>query len=417
MIKVVSADKMWRLAVMAKILLGAAILILGIGMSGCSNKGCSTATPGSAGAGSGGTSGGATQSTGACTLGGGNPTATGSPAAFAYYENQGTIGATMLDTSGNFGQLVNFANPPGSFQALGIMVIAQTKWLYQVVGLQLEGYSINGRTGALTAISGSPFGLSGTEVASLATDSAGKFLFVCAANNDQVEVFSIDQTSGALAPVGTFATAGFAAQATSDGLGKYLYVTAGNLGGTVDVYTIGSTGQLTPIAGSPFFISIATLRSEPTGKFLIGVTGNGANNGVIIDKNVYVFSIDQTSGALSQVTGSPFATSSIPANVAVHPNGTLVYTFNGTVNGATPVEGFQLDTTSGALTALAGSPFSGMVATAGFFDQSGAFLFLHPVGNIEVAGVDPKTGVLTAIGSPVTGVGNSTQAWAVTDPH
>jgi 6-phosphogluconolactonase (cycloisomerase 2 family) len=258
--------------------------------------------------------------------------------------------------------------------------------------------------------------LSGTEVYSLATDSAGKFLFVCAANNDQVQVFSIDQTTGALATVGTFATAGFAAQATTDGLGKYLYVTAGNLGTTVDVYTIGSTGLLTPIAGSPFFISIATLRSEPTGKFLVGVTGDGANNGFGPDNHVYVFSIDQTTGALSAVSGSPFATTFIPANLAVHPKGTLVYTFNATVSGTSPVEGFQLDTSSGALTALTGSPFNGMSATAGFFDQSGAYLFLHPPGAIEVAAVDSTTGALTAIGSPVTGVGG-TQAWAVTDPH
>src|SRR5947199_5256925 len=97
-----------------------------------------------------------------------------------------------------------------------------------------------------------------------------KFLFVCAANNDEVQVLSIDQTSGALAPVGTFATTGFAAQATTDGLGKYLYVTEGNLGGTVDVYAIASTGLLTPIASSPLSISIATLHSEPTGKFLVG---------------------------------------------------------------------------------------------------------------------------------------------------
>jgi 6-phosphogluconolactonase (cycloisomerase 2 family) len=322
----------------------------------------------------------------------------------------------MLDTSGNFGQLVGFAPPPSSLQALGVMLVVQTKWLYQVVGLQIQGFSINGGTGALTEITGSPFSLSGTEVSSLATDAAGKFVFVLAANNDQVEVFSVDQTSGALAPVGTFATAGFAGQATTDGLDKYLYVTAGNLGGTVDVYTIGSTGILSPIAGSPFFISIATLRSEPTGKFLLGVTGNGANNGVGTDNHVYVFAIDQTSGALSAVSGSPFATTNIPANLAVHPNGTLVYTFNGTVNGPTPVEGFQFDTSSGALSALAGSPFTGMVATTGFFDQSGAFLFLHPTDTIEVSAVDATTGALTAVGSPVTGVG-STQSWAVTDAH
>ena len=401
-----------------KILLGAAILVLAIATSGCNTSGCSSATPGSSGGASSGSSGGATHSTGACTSGGGNPTATGSPAAFAYYENQGTIGATLLDTSGNFGQLVGFAPPPSSLQAPGIMLVVQKKWLYQVVGLQLQGFSINGGTGALTAITGSPFSISSTEVYSLASDSAGKFLFVSAANNHLVEVLSIDQSSGALAHVGTFATAGFAAQVTTDGLGKYLYVTAGNLGNTVDVYTVGPTGTLTPIAGSPFFISIATLRSEPSGRFLLGVTGDGVNNGSNLpgDNHVYVFSIDQTTGVPSQVPGSPFATTFIPANLAVHPNGILVYTFNGTLNGTSPVEGFQLDTSSGALTALAASPFTGMMATAGLFDQSGAFLFLHPPTSIEVAAVDPTTGALTAIGSPVNGVG-STQSWVVTDPH
>jgi hypothetical protein len=93
-----------------------------------------------------------------------------------------------------------------------------------------------------------------------------------------------------------------------------------------------------------------------------------------------------------------------------------VYTFNATVNGLTPVEGFQLDTSTGQMTALAGSPFTGMVASHGFFDQSGAFLFLHPSNSIEVATVDPATGALIAIGSPVTGVGLS-QKLAVTDPH
>ncbi len=407
----------------AKILLGAASLILAIGMSGCSGtKGCPTGIPGSAGGSSSGASGGATQSTGACSAGGGgNPTATGTPAAFAYYVNQLMIGATVVDTSGNFGQLLGFANPPSSLQALDTMVVAQTKWLYELVGSTLAGYSINGGTGALTTIPGSPFPLSTTEVASLSTDSAGKFLFVCGANNDEVQVLSINQTSGALAPVGTFATAGFAAQATTDGLGKYLYVTAGNLGSTVDVYAISSTGLLTRIAGSPFPISIATLRSEPTGKFLLGVTGDGANNGVgTPDNHVYVFSIDQSTGALSQVSGSPFATTSIPGDLAVHPNGTLVYTFDNVVSGPTPgptpIEGFQLDTSSGQLTALAGSPFQGMVAPHGFFDQSGAFLFLHPSDKIEVASVDSTTGALIAIGSPVTGVGQG-EVLAVADAH
>ena len=80
------------------------------------------------------------------------------------------------------------------------------------------------------------------------------------------------------------------------------------------------------------------------------------------------------------------------------------------------MEGFQLDTSSGQLTTLAGSPFKGMVAPHGFFDQSGSFLFLHPSNTIEVASVDSATGALIAIGSPVTGVGQS-EILAVADAH
>ena len=101
-------------------------------------------------------------------------------------------------------------------------------------------------------------------------DPAGKFLFLLGADADEVSVFTIDQTSGALTLVGTSPVGvGFAEQATTDGLGKFLYVTAGNLGGSVAVFSIGSTGALTPVAGSPFAIRIAQLEGEPSGKFLL----------------------------------------------------------------------------------------------------------------------------------------------------
>jgi 6-phosphogluconolactonase (cycloisomerase 2 family) len=402
----------------AKLLLAAICAVLMMGSVGCSGpSGCATASPG-AGSGTSGGAGGSTQSTGACSVGGGTPVAAGTPATFAYYWNQSNIAATEVDTSGNFGQIPNFASPTGSMSAVGGMVIVQKKWLYVAVGLQILGYSINNGTGALTALSGSPFALSGTEVASISTDSGGKFLFVCGANDHQVQAFSIDQTSGAITGVGAFATSDFAAQATTDGLNKYLYVTAGNLGGTVDIYSIGSTGFLTPIGASPMFISIATLRSEPTGKFLFGVTGNGANNGVGTDNHVYVYSIDQSSGVLIPVNGSPFVTTYIPADLAVHPNGSFVYTFNGTITGTSPMEGFQVDTTSGALTALTSSPFTGISATTGLFDQNGGYLFLHAPSTqtMTLVSVDTSGGALKAVGLPITGV-RTTEAWAVTDAH
>jgi len=346
--------------------------------------------------------------------GGGNGTAV----AFDFFLDGSALDAAILDTSGNFSLINNFVSQglplSGSF---GGMIVVQKQWLYAAKSSQIYAYSINGTSGALTAI-GSPFVYSGTEAYWTTTDPAGKFLFVTGANNDEVWVFAIDQTTGALTTVGSFPTGiGFAAYPTTDGLGKFLYVTAGNLGSQVAVFAIGATGSLTPV--NTLSISIAQLQGEPTGKFLLGVTGNGANNGFTSDDNVYVFSINQSTGALTPVVNSPFATTFTPATLAVHPNGTLVYTFNQTVIGPSPMEGFQFNTTTGALTPLAGiSPFTALTAPAGTFDQSGAYLFMHPGTSLSVASVNTTTGALTSIATPITNAGNPVlESWAATDPH
>jgi len=299
------------------------------------------------------------------------------------------------------------------------MVVVQKQWLYVTNSTQIGAYSIDGTTGALTAISGSPFLYSGTEAYSVTADPAGKFLFLTGANDDQVWVFAINQTTGVLTTVGSFSTGiGFAAYPTTDGLGKFLYVTAGNLGTEVAVFTIGSDGSLAPILGSPFSISIARLEGEPTGKFLLGVTGNGANNGFTSDNNVYVYSVNLTTGVLTPVTNSPFATKFTPATLAVHPSGTVVYTFNQTVSGTSPMEGFQFNTTTGALSELTTSPFTSLTAPAGTFDPSGAYLFMHPGASLTVASVNTTTGALSSIGAPIANAGNPVaQSWAATDPH
>ncbi len=350
-----------------------------------------------------------------CTSSGGGNVQGGTPAAFDYFEDSGTLGGAILNTAGKFILIPNFVSPPQTLSGIGGMVIVQKQWLYMALtgGLQIQAYSINGGNGALTAISGSPFSSPDTDA--ITSDPAGKFLFLSGANDNQVTVFAINQTNGSLTTVGSFPTGFFAGEATTDGLGRFLYVTAGNLGSVVAIYAIGPTGSLTPVAGSPFSISIAQLRGEPTGKFLLGITGNGANNGFTSDDHVYVFSIDQSTGLLTPVTGSPFATTFTPADLAVHPNGTLVYTFNQTVSGTSPMEGFQF-TTTGTLTPLASSPFTTLTAPAGTFDQAGAFLFMHPGTSLSVAGVNTITGALTSIGTPITGVGSAV-GWAATDPH
>src|SRR4029077_1401593 len=104
------------------------------------------------------------------------------------------------------------------------------------------------------------------------------------------------------------------------------------------------------------------------------------------------------------VVGSPFATTASPINIAVSPNGRFVYTFNQDTQGVIgPMQGFQLNSSTGALTPLSGiSPFTGLNAEIGRFDQSGLYLFaVADEPNLNVKGTfpytaDPNSGALTS---------------------
>jgi DNA-binding beta-propeller fold protein YncE len=158
---------------------------------------------------------------------------------------------------------------------------------------------------------------------------------------------------------------------------------------------------------------------EPSGKFMVGTTGEtGLAPGGLLDKNIYVFNINQASGVLSLATGSPMPTTNGPTRVIVHPNGKFVYDFSLVLLSGFdgPLEGFQLDTTTGALTTINGSPFATTTTPyGGFFDQSGLYLFVHSSGNIGVFNMDGTTGVATETFGTFGGVGD--RVWSVTDPH
>jgi 6-phosphogluconolactonase len=97
------------------------------------------------------------------------------------------------------------------------------------------------------------------------------------------------------------------------------------------------------------------------------------------------------------VAGSPFATVSAPLSIVVHPTGSFVYAFNGT---GIAMEGYQINSSSGALTAVSGSPFTTIHLEIGQFDQSGKFLFGAGIGHVGSPDfgpypTDPATGIVT----------------------
>jgi hypothetical protein len=111
-----------------------------------------------------------------------------------------------------------------------------------------------------------------------------------------------------------------------------------------------------------------------------------------------------------------------PFNIAVQPkstNGEFVYSFSVTDagTGTNPIEGYQLDPTTGKLTALTSSPFTLSTTTAfGQFDQSGSYLFLYsgvaPTIKLGVANVSTAGGLAETL--PTASVPTSGY-WAVSD--
>lgn len=377
-----------------------------MGLASCDHYNCAT----------GPTLGSSCTSTGSGLSSGSSGTGTGSPAAFVFFadDNNGDINAAELDTLGNFNEISGFVEPKFASSLDGGMVIVQKQWLYlALTSNQILGYSI-GSSGALTAMTGSPYPT--TNSFSITSDPAGKFLFVTGENGGGISVFQINQTDGSLTEVtgSPFPATGSTWAATTDGLGKFLYVSQGPLGDAVAAYSIGSAGALTLVPGSPFLFNMSQVKGEPSGKFLLGTTGLVGVNGEAIDNHLYVFAINQTTGAIAPVSGSPFATTYSPINIVVHPNGNLVYSFSENSSGVNgPMEGFQLSST-GTLTELTGSPFTAFADGIGMFDQSGAYLITHPVAGLTALSVNTSTGALASVATVSIG---SNFGWAPTDPN
>ena len=68
-----------------------------------------------------------------------------------------------------------------------------------------------------------------------------------------------------------------------------------------------------------------------------------------------LLTINTATGALTPVTGSPFAGGAFLKSIAVDPSGRFVYV---TDNGIAKVSAFAINASSGALTPVAGSPFA-----------------------------------------------------------
>jgi 6-phosphogluconolactonase (cycloisomerase 2 family) len=241
-------------------------------------------------------------------------------------------------------------------------------------------------------------------------DPSGKYLLVTNNFGGNVSVYSIDPSSGALSEVAgsPFPANSNPAEILITPSGKFVYVTNPGIG-MVTAFKFDPTAQaiLTQLPSSPVIsglgaFGLAVDRSE---KFLY-VANPAASNPPpsSTEGNVSGFNIDPSSGALSPIQGSPFTATNGkgPSAVTVDPSGRFVYAT--TPGSSFSIWCFAITPTNGQLVAATNSPFS--LTAGGLFaliDPSGNYLYIGSQDATGIAGYtyDPSTGAPTAItGSP-----------------
>jgi 6-phosphogluconolactonase (cycloisomerase 2 family) len=326
----------------------------------------------------------------------------------------------LLHINGATGAITQGAQTPTTENTspTGLALLPSKKFLY-AINSRADTISIfNVASDGTLTLSGTPGPAGGSSPSEAVIDPTGKYLLVTNKLTNTVSVFSIDAGSGALTPVAASpvpANTG-PAEILITPSGKFVYVTNPGIG-MITAFTFSSSdGMLTQLANSPFS-SLPGGGGEAFGLAVNGseqflyVTNPSASNpppNAATIGNISAFSIAPSTasipGALTRLQGSPFtvATGVGPSAITVDPGGKFVYAT--TTGSSSSIWCFAITPTTGQLVAATNSPFSlsagGLFA---LFDPTGNYFYIGTqVGN-GIAGYtyNPSTGAPTAIaGSP-----------------
>ena len=338
----------------------------------------------------------------------------GPPNHDAYVTLPATVSVLQLHIDGSNGTMTLGSKTPATLNTTptGLALLPSKKFLYAI---NSDSNSISifsvASDGSLNLAAQPTPTHPGPNAALL--DPTGAYLLVTNNIEGDISVYSIDSSSGALSEV-----AGSPFPANNDPTqmvfkrdGQFLYVTNPNIG-MVSAFAF-SSGVLTPVQGSPVFSGAGAISAavDTSDRFLY-VTNPSANNLPPYNEtigNISGFNIDQTTGALTPMLGSPFAPLNGtvgPTTVLADPSGKFVYAI--APGSSYSIWCFTINAENGQLVSATGSPFS--LAAGGLFalfDQVGHYFYIgsQTANGIEGYTYNPSTGVPTVItGSPfVTG--------------
>ncbi len=325
-------------------------------------------------------------------------------AQFVYLANAGSASVTLYNLDRHSGRLAAAAGSPypAGVTPVSLAVDPESRLLFAAGMDGLSVMKIQRQSGVPRLLHRSPLNL---RIRQVAVHPSGRFLYAMGWLTTGIYAFTINGKSGNLAevPGSPFTAPGINIAIAPHPSGRFLYGT--NVSATEDMGTITtfavdlSTGALRA-SSSVNEVRPDNLTMHPSGKFVLlahNIPGSPASI-------VSVWAVNPSSGALTRAgggtLGSPFDAVS---SLTVHPGGRYVY-----FRMSNTVEAMAFDATTGNLTALPGSPFAlgppGFGAAAvTLVDASGKYLYTggQPVPANQIAGfsVSPFDGALTKLPS------------------
>lgn len=265
-------------------------------------------------------------------------------------------------------------------------------------------FALDPVTGNPREVNGSPFPTSNGQTAAtgLAILPGDAFIYVTNNSLNNIEAFSISPT-GALSavPGSPFSTGSSPNPVTFDSAGHFAYVSHNNASPSVYVYTVNpATGALTEVP--------ANRLASGQAMSAVSLTADGKFAHILnASYSVSAYSVNSATGALADVPNSPFQ---VPSGTGLgsssllalfyHPNGKVLYVKNDGGTGTGWLSAFSLDSATGALGLLAGSPYTLGTSATGLvgFDPAARFLYVANQGSCTVlAGCAPTPSSIGSI--------------------
>lgn len=290
----------------------------------------------------------------------------------------------------------------------------------------ISAFTVDPASGALTAISGSPFTTGSHPAVSVFLHPKGQTLYLRDTGAPDapgsMAAYAIDQSSGALTPLGAaLPIDANSTRATIDPAGRFIFVAnRGTVSGSLSAFSIDATGALTSLPGvsslqpGPYSVAV-----DPSSRYVYASSAAGNAH--------YAYALDAASGALTALSRAPIVIGrSQPISLTVYSSQSaataaifrskLAYVANGADNS---VSGYAINPVSGTLTAVNTIASAGTGPRSAAVHPNSGYLFVsnETSGATGVAShtIDAASGALSPAGSSIpTGTGVTS---LIASPH